>query len=755
MSVKPLYRRLFTVSALTGCLVVAYACPAAEPGIDDQDQQTSLAESAKTAASEAISPAHRAAEAPATQQALPAAGVNIYQNLLHSTAFIVVEEQNSAGQTLAVRRGSGWVVDRERKLVVTNHHVIGLARKAKVYFPVTEDMSLVTERNRYLSDYAPITATVFLDEPTRDLALLKLDRLPEECEAAPLAKESPSPGERLYSVGNPGASEALFVFSTGIVRQVYRRKISYADGQVVEARIIESQSPINPGDSGGPVVNGKGEVVGVVESRTQGAQLFNVLLDISEVKTLMRDAEELWAPTTAEQFFRRGMQYYDRADYEQAIQDFNEAIRLNPQYAEALARRGECYVQQGDLDTAEADLQEAVSVDGRCAEARLGLALVAIKRQDWAKAGEQATQAIRLNSSDFRSYFFRGLAHYARAEHDRALPDFERAQKLKPDAQNSLYLARTRMALKDYRRAVEDYRTATQLNPQLIAGYTDLADALTNERSYAGAITILNEGVKANPRSAVLYYKRARAYRGARQFNRAVDDLNLMASNWKNEPLVYELRGWVYEDMHEYDRAAKDFREAIRIAPNVAKYHMDLAYLDFALGRLEEADAQCDTAAAIDPKTASTHMLRAMIHFALGKPQAAVDQDVNRARAIDPQYEKAVVRRYVGKYLTFVNETDEPLEISVYFRGRSVNDEFYWYPAAPSKGKPIVLKVDGHQSIDLTYQGQRVSVVEYAFSARGMVSGATWSNVSRRISDDAGYVFWKRQVWFQRLFIKK
>jgi tetratricopeptide (TPR) repeat protein len=747
----------FTVSILAALAAVHQAAPAAEPQLRALQDRPPLAASLKAAAEAAMSPKRPRAQPPVLLplQSVPSTGAGVYQGMLHSTAFVVVEEQNAAGQTNIVGWGSGWVVDRDRKLLVTNHHVVGLARKAKVYFPVTEGKHVVTERNRYLAEFTPTVGTVFLDEPSRDLALLKLDRLPDECRAVPLADDSPSPGEPLYSVGNPGASHALFVFSSGIVRQVYRRQFSYATGQAVDAQIIESQSPINPGDSGGPVVNGDGNLVGVVASQSQGAELFNVFIDVSEVKSLMHDADELWAPATADQFYRRGMQYYDRADYEQAIQDFTAALRIDPKYANALARRGECYEQQKDLDTAAADLEEAAAIDPKCAEAHLGLALIAMERQQWPKAVEEATQGVRLSSNDFRGYFFRGLSHYVQAQYEPALADLERSQKLTPSAQNALYLARTRLQLKDYRQAGVDYRTAIQLNPQLIDAYTDLADIFTDGSMYTDAINLLNEGITANPSATLLYYKRARANRGAQQFGAALNDINVVASTWYAEPLVFELRGWIYEDMHEYDKAAQDYREAIRLAPTVANYHLDLAYLDFALNRLDEADTNCDAAAAIDPKNASTIMLRAMIHFALGKPQTVVDEDVRRAAAIDPQYAKAAVRRYAGKFVTFVNETDEPLEISVNFRGPSVSGGLYWYPAAPGKGKPLVLKVGGHQSVDLTWQGKRIGAVEYNYSARGTVSGLTWNNVSRRTCDDAGYIFWQRQSWFDRLYLSK
>lgn len=695
------------------------------------------------------------AESAAAAEREQASGAEIYQKLLPSTALIVVEEQNAAGQT-ETSFGSGWIVDRKRRLVVTNHHVVGSARKAKVYFAASEEGQAVTERDRYLAEFSPITGVVFLDEPGRDLALLKLDRLPEESDAVPLAEHRPSPGEPVYSVGNPRASDALFVFSSGTVRQVYRRKFSYATGQQVDAEVVESQSPINPGDSGGPVVNGDGKLIGVAASQTQGAELFNLFISVSEVKALMRDADELWAPKTAQQFYRRGMQYYDRADYDQALRDFNAAFRLDPNFADALAQRGYCYYQRQDMDSAEADFREAARLDSNCFPAHLGLSAIALQQEQWAQAAEEATASIRINSDDPRGYLFRGLSHYGEGDFSSALPDLERSQKLAPSALNALILARTRSALKDLLGAARDYTTAIALEPHMMEAYSELTDMLLDARAPAEAVIVMTEAVNANRSNAFAYYKRAQAYRAELRYSAAIEDLNSAASLAADAPAVYSLRGAIRQETHEYEQAAKDYREAIRLAPDNAKYRLDLAYLDFAMGKLDEADANCDAAAEISPKEASTHILRAMIHFALGKPKATVDEDLRRARELDPTtYGKAAVRRYVGRRVTFVNEMDEPLEISVYFRAPSVTGGLYWYPSAPKQGSPLVVKVGAHDSTELTYQGRPVAVVEFSYQVRGTVSGQSWSMSPVRTSDDAGYISWHAESWIQRLYLEK
>jgi S1-C subfamily serine protease len=201
--------------------------------------------------------------------------------------------------------GSGALVDRPRKLVVTNYHVVGEEAEVMVLFPAFDtDGTVIAERSAYRDKEAELRrsgrltdARVVARDSRCDLALLELDRLPEDARAVPLAAASPRPGQQVHSIGNPGVSDALWLYSRGTVRQVYRKTFVPDGGFEVRARVVETQSPINPGDSGGPVVNDRGELVAVVQSAYVGrpgkeVRLLSVFIDVSELKDLLRRYSE-------------------------------------------------------------------------------------------------------------------------------------------------------------------------------------------------------------------------------------------------------------------------------------------------------------------------------------------------------------------------------------------------------------------------------------------------------------------------------
>ena len=216
------------------------------------------------------------------------ADVKIYSSTLKSTAWVLAK---TGGETSS---GTGVLVDAGKKLLITNFHVVGDARAAVLFFPDLKNEKPVVSRQHYLKNVKKlgIRGRVLGIDRKRDLALIELDRLPEGAQALPLAETSIGPGEEIQSIGNTGSSDALWVFTSGTVRSVYQKQFRTGAGEH-DFMVVETQSPINSGDSGGPVVNNRGELVAISQAISPKARLVSYSVDISEVKTFL---DSNWKP---------------------------------------------------------------------------------------------------------------------------------------------------------------------------------------------------------------------------------------------------------------------------------------------------------------------------------------------------------------------------------------------------------------------------------------------------------------------------
>jgi len=210
------------------------------------------------------------------------ADTSLYSKTLKSTTWVLSKTSDGTSS------GAGVLVNREKKLVITNAHVVGDSRNTVIFFPEMKKGRPVFERDHYLDNVKKlgIRGRVIGLDRKRDLALVELEKLPKGAQAIELADESALPGEEVQSIGNAGTTDALWVYTSGKVRAVYQKKFRTGAGQH-DFKVVETDVPINSGDSGGPVVNSEGKLVALSQAHATKARLVTYSVDISEIKTFL------------------------------------------------------------------------------------------------------------------------------------------------------------------------------------------------------------------------------------------------------------------------------------------------------------------------------------------------------------------------------------------------------------------------------------------------------------------------------------
>ena len=213
-----------------------------------------------------------------------------YKKRVNSCVFIVSPEKRGYSM------GSGSLIDAEKRLVLTNFHVVTDHAFVYVQFPVMlKDGEMLTNKQKYIDRITTnqaIKAEVLFVDKGRDLAVIKLKtKPPEGTLAIPLAKSSTEVGKAVWNIGSPGAVDDVFGMSEGRVRAVALQKFVVSAGDFdfeINAKMVTTSVPSNPGDSGGPLLDSKGEMVGVTQSGRRGANAISNFVDISEVRALLK-----------------------------------------------------------------------------------------------------------------------------------------------------------------------------------------------------------------------------------------------------------------------------------------------------------------------------------------------------------------------------------------------------------------------------------------------------------------------------------
>lgn len=197
--------------------------------------------------------------------------------------------------------GTGAVIDREKRLLVTCRHVVGERKSAEVFFPWVRNGVLEADREEYLSHRDElrklgllVKAKVLRTSDELDLALLELETISLGTPAVPLADNSLSVEQRVVAVGNRADLDTMWNVSPGVVRQTG----PLADGYDWQGTLLAKDAPavllelsVEQGDSGGPVLNARGELVAVVSGLRRRAPLAAIGIRADAVRSFVRSRE--------------------------------------------------------------------------------------------------------------------------------------------------------------------------------------------------------------------------------------------------------------------------------------------------------------------------------------------------------------------------------------------------------------------------------------------------------------------------------
>ncbi|MDR0496559.1 MAG: ankyrin repeat domain-containing protein [Treponema sp.] len=134
-----------------------------------------------------------------------------------------------------------------------------------------------------------------------------------------------------------------------------------------------------------------------------------------------------WAVT------KRGLEYMMKNDYNNAIKEYSEGIRLDRNNAEHYQNRGIAYIQIGQFELGINDFNEAISINPNEADAYRLRGMVFSQLGQHEQAIIDLTDAIKLKANDYIAHMSRGVSFRALQQKDKARQDFEKVISLNPD----------------------------------------------------------------------------------------------------------------------------------------------------------------------------------------------------------------------------------------------------------------------------------------------------------------------------------
>ena len=208
-------------------------------------------------------------------------GKKIYSDLKKSVFFIinpVAFEDKKKDEIIQGSTGTGSLID-DQGFIITNYHVIENANQVWIY-PYSKEFNL-EKSEKFLS-------TVVARNKTTDLAILKVYGISNKIKPIPFGTiDKMQEGDDVYAIGHPNSLH--WSITDGIISNI--RKNYEIEKFSLKADLIQNTAPILGGSSGGPLLNERGQIIGVNTVGDDSAN-FNFAVAINHVGELLKQVSE-------------------------------------------------------------------------------------------------------------------------------------------------------------------------------------------------------------------------------------------------------------------------------------------------------------------------------------------------------------------------------------------------------------------------------------------------------------------------------
>jgi len=321
-----------------------------------------------------------------------------------------------------------------------------------------------------------------------------------------LSTTVPEVGERILVYGSPLGLEKTV--SDGIISAI-REVPGYG-------KLIQITAPISPGSSGSPVLNMKGEVIGIASFQMIEGQNLNFAIPSERIANLILSKEK--ETFTTEELFgqdskvkksydcseaaNKALYFIDKEEYAKALPYLEIAIKTDILSLKAWAyfEIGYCYGKLKSHAKAIEAYKQAFRIDPNNTVAYKNLGIAYYELGFYKDAIEAFKQAIRINPEEAVAYYNLGVAYNQLGLYKDAIEAYKQAIRIDPDYADAYYnLGINYGQLGNYTKAIDAFKQAIRINPDYADAYYNMGVSYDRLGNYTKEIEAYKQAIRINP----------------------------------------------------------------------------------------------------------------------------------------------------------------------------------------------------------------------------------------------------------------
>ncbi|KAG5198250.1 hypothetical protein JEQ12_007940 [Ovis aries] len=293
------------------------------------------------------------------------------------------------------------------------------------------------------------------------------------------------------------------------------------------------------------------------------------------------------------------MCYHRNKEFEEAVNFFTWAVKIDPRFLDAYIGRGNSYMEYGHDEAtkqAQKDFLKALHFNPAYTKARICLGYNLQAQGKFQKAWNHFTIAMEVDPKSYLAYEGRAVVCLQMGDNFAAFQDINAAIKINGTAEFLTNRGVIHEFMGQQQNAMRDYQEAISLNPTYSLAYFNAGNIYFHHRQFSQASDYFSKALKFDPENECATMNRAIANTVLKRYEEAKEDFAYVAESCPLWAAVYFNRAYFYCCLKQYELAEEDLSKALSLQPNDALIYNLRAEVRGKIGLIEEAMADYNKA---------------------------------------------------------------------------------------------------------------------------------------------------------------
>jgi tetratricopeptide (TPR) repeat protein len=287
--------------------------------------------------------------------------------------------------------------------------------------------------------------------------------------------------------------------------------------------------------------------------------------------------------------YKTGVEFYNSKNYNDAIEQFTEAIELKTDYVDAYVKRAESYMAIDKAEDAVDDYRRALAFDDNNEDLYYDAGIIYYELKNDSLAIEMLNEVLAIKRSYIQTYPYLVKLYLRNDNKEKGLAISKQWVSQNRTELSYYYEGIAYDSLKQFSNSLNSYSNSIKMNSKFIDGYIAKSRSELNLSRYAGAYTSVNKAISLDKNNVEAYVLKSEIGIANKDFPNAINDISRAIVLEPDNKELYIKRGFYNMQFSQYSNAISDFNKVIVLDPENPEGYYYRAQANAETGNIKQA----------------------------------------------------------------------------------------------------------------------------------------------------------------------